>query len=366
MPAEKLIWIPVFKRELSFFQVWIADQAFTTEMKKNLGWGFSKTLNICERGVRDSYYSSVDIVRFIHFLNSKLKQDPRFINATNTRLKKYAKQCDIVMRQLKRYQTKQATQDYFKKFLDIFLAMASLYRFPTMVERASDKLKLSKVTILACGRARDAAGKVLIKATGTKIPKLLEYTARHLKLSKDIIVNLSPQEIDELFAGERSSSRLKDLANKRKRLYILLTINEKKDIFYGKKAQYLRDRTYRQITSSLQVNKIVGKAAYPGRVNGKVRVVIYREQWKRLQKGDILVTPMTRLDSVPYLKKIKTIITDEGGITCHAAIVSRELKIPCVIGTKIATRVLKDGDLVEVDANKGVVKILKRAKRAKK
>jgi len=53
---------------------------------------------------------------------------------------------------------------------------------------------------------------------------------------------------------------------------------------------------------------------------------------------------------------------DEGGITCHAVIVSRELGIPCVIGTKIATKVLKDGDLVEVDADKGVVKIINKAK----
>jgi pyruvate,water dikinase len=52
-------------------------------------------------------------------------------------------------------------------------------------------------------------------------------------------------------------------------------------------------------------------------------------------------------------------VTDEGGVTCHAAIVAREMKKPCIIGTKIATKVLKDGDLVEVDANKGVVKILK-------
>ena len=55
-------------------------------------------------------------------------------------------------------------------------------------------------------------------------------------------------------------------------------------------------------------------------------------------------------------------MTDEGGITCHAAIISREMKIPCVIGTKVATRILKDGDLVEVDAEKGIVKILERFK----
>jgi pyruvate,water dikinase len=63
---------------------------------------------------------------------------------------------------------------------------------------------------------------------------------------------------------------------------------------------------------------------------------------------------------MPIIKKCGAIVTDEGGITCHAAVISRELEIPCIVGTKIATQVLKDGDLVEVDANKGVVKILKK------
>jgi pyruvate,water dikinase len=67
---------------------------------------------------------------------------------------------------------------------------------------------------------------------------------------------------------------------------------------------------------------------------------------------------MTRPEYISAMKKAAAIVTDEGGITCHAAIVSRELKKPCIIGTKIATKVLKDGDLVEVDADKGIVKIL--------
>ena len=61
---------------------------------------------------------------------------------------------------------------------------------------------------------------------------------------------------------------------------------------------------------------------------------------------------------VPAMEKAGAIITDEGGLLSHAAIVSRELKVPCVVGTKIATRVLKDGDKIYVDADKGIVKIL--------
>jgi len=71
---------------------------------------------------------------------------------------------------------------------------------------------------------------------------------------------------------------------------------------------------------------------------------------------------MTRPEYTGIMKKAKAIVTDEGGITCHAAIVAREMKKPCIIGTKVATQVLHDGDLVEVDADRGVVKILKRAK----
>ena len=68
---------------------------------------------------------------------------------------------------------------------------------------------------------------------------------------------------------------------------------------------------------------------------------------------------MTTPDMVPIMKKAAAFVTDEGGITCHAAIVSREMKKPCIIGTKIATKILHDGQLVEVDANRGIVKIIK-------
>jgi len=70
------------------------------------------------------------------------------------------------------------------------------------------------------------------------------------------------------------------------------------------------------------------------------------------------VTSMTRPEFVPLMKKAAGVVTDEGGISCHAAIISRELGIPCIIGTKTATRRLKDGDQVEVNADRGIVKII--------
>ncbi|MFA6445808.1 MAG: PEP-utilizing enzyme [Candidatus Paceibacterota bacterium] len=106
--------------------------------------------------------------------------------------------------------------------------------------------------------------------------------------------------------------------------------------------------------------EIKGQSGSKGIVRGVARIILdVVDGKKRLGVGEILVTGMTRPEYVPLMKISGGIITDEGGITCHAAIVSRELNKPCVIGTKIATRILKDGNLVEVDANKGIIRIIK-------
>jgi len=76
----------------------------------------------------------------------------------------------------------------------------------------------------------------------------------------------------------------------------------------------------------------------------------------KMRQGDVLVSGSTNPDLLPAMKKAAAFVTDIGGITSHAAIVARELRIPCVVGAKIATKVLKDGDKVNVDANHGIVK----------
>lgn len=107
------------------------------------------------------------------------------------------------------------------------------------------------------------------------------------------------------------------------------------------------------------VTKIKGSIANKGKVKGKVKLIFNRKQLWKVKKNDILVAPMTSVWHLPAMKKSSGIVTDEWGITCHAAIISRELGKPCIIGTKIATKVFKDGDLVEVDANTGIVRKLK-------
>jgi len=95
-----------------------------------------------------------------------------------------------------------------------------------------------------------------------------------------------------------------------------------------------------------------------GNVMGNVRIVNNPHK-EKFNKDEILVTSMTRPEFVPLMRKAKAIITNEGGITSHAAIVSRELGIPCIIGTKVATKALKNGDFVEVNVKEGIVRKIK-------
>ena len=124
------------------------------------------------------------------------------------------------------------------------------------------------------------------------------------------------------------------------------------------------EKKYNINLETVKINKDItqlkGDSVYPGKVVGKVRKIMSVNDVHLLKEGEILVSSMTMPDFIVAMDKAKAFVTDEGGILCHVAIVAREMKKPCVIGTKVATKVLNDGDLIEVDADKGVIKILER------
>jgi len=115
-------------------------------------------------------------------------------------------------------------------------------------------------------------------------------------------------------------------------------------------------------TKKENFDELPGVIANAGFTRGFVRIVLDNSEINKVKAGDILVSSMTTPDFVPAMEKASAFITDEGGVLCHAAIISREMQKPCIIGTGRATTVLKDDDLVEVDANRGIVRILKKVK----
>lgn len=147
-----------------------------------------------------------------------------------------------------------------------------------------------------------------------------------------------------------------ELINQRMKDFVIHSKNGKFEILTGKKAKsFLAKQSFEKV-SIKDVAELTGTPACSGRVEGVVKIVNFPEEMEKMNKGNIMVAHTTFPSLVPAMKKAAAIITDDGGLTCHAAIVARELKIPCVVGTKIATKVLKDGDLVIVDADNGIIK----------
>lgn len=144
--------------------------------------------------------------------------------------------------------------------------------------------------------------------------------------------------------------------NKRWQYRVIHYNGQEVKILSGNKAkEFFATHSFEEMAVA-DVTQLNGSCACPGQAIGVVRIINLATEADKMNHGDILVSRATTPDIVAAMKKAAAIITDMGGITCHAAIVSRELGIPCVIGTKIATKVLKDGDRVEVDANKGIIK----------
>jgi phosphohistidine swiveling domain-containing protein len=126
--------------------------------------------------------------------------------------------------------------------------------------------------------------------------------------------------------------------------------------FYeGEEAERVRDAKL-GLLGDTEVKELAGTPAFVGTHTGKVKLVFGVEDASKVEEGDVLVTRMTTPDLVFIMRRAGAIVTDEGGLLCHAAIVSRELGVPCVVGTDTATKVFQDGELVEVDAGKGVIR----------
>ncbi|MFC1648453.1 PEP/pyruvate-binding domain-containing protein [Nanoarchaeota archaeon] len=148
-----------------------------------------------------------------------------------------------------------------------------------------------------------------------------------------------------------------DIIESRRDFFSAITTDDYSlDILGGDEAKsFVSEFLKEEIIDATEVKGFVG---YPGFVKGKARNFKEGLHGKDIDEGDILVTPITTVEFVPLMKKCAAIVTDQGGLTSHAAIVARELKKPCIVGTKIATKVFDEGEMIEVDADNGIVRKL--------
>lgn len=174
--------------------------------------------------------------------------------------------------------------------------------------------------------------------------------------------NYSVKETISIFDGNIVDPN--DISN-RKLAFIMFGSNEGVDILAGKEAQRIA-QSLQSVSTDVLLSRINGIIANKGLAKGRVKNIHYgyenfdelSVEIDKMEKGAILVAESTSPELLSACKKAGAIVTNQGGLMSHAAIVSREMKIPCIVGTQNATDILKDGMEVEVDADNGVVRIL--------
>jgi phosphoenolpyruvate synthase/pyruvate phosphate dikinase len=192
------------------------------------------------------------------------------------------------------------------------------------------------------------------------LDKLSEWASQFFGVAFESLMLYRAEEWSKLF--ETGISVQTETIKAREKLAIFV-LNEKGVTEYlGRKAEALKEK-YFSVPSVEpgSIKEFNGTKVSVGKVTGRARILFTPKNVISMREGEVLVAPMTSPDYIIAMRKAAAIVTDVGGLMSHAAIVSRELGVPCIVGTKIATKVLKDGDLVEVNANDGIVKIIKKS-----
>ncbi len=230
---------------------------------------------------------------------------------------------------------------------------ARLHKDRQAPKEVSDPTSISK-ELIEIGKdmiyMQDLRKKYMMQATHY-LYELLESVGKENDIKLSDMELTVPKEILNIKA--ELPSLIDKLIKRRKACTITATTRDGIKIYDG---QSFPPKEFSQTIKST----LDGRVACGGKVVGKVRILEKPGDIAKVNHGDIIVSPMTTPDFMPAIRRAVGIVTDFGGITCHAAIISREFNIPCIVGTETATKTLKDGDLVEVDADKGMIRILNR------
>lgn len=223
--------------------------------------------------------------------------------------------------------------------------------------RVSDALALRARCFSYCGYIKQAGAEYFFMFSEKMLP-FLRRVAVEMELSYDEFLFLREGEILSFLRGEINSSSIREIISRRASFNVFLFNEGESCIEDASDISLLKSLLLPKIDANTEIR---GQVANKGFYRGRVCVVMHTPDFYKMQPGDVLVSTMTTPDFVVLMQKSGAIVTDIGGMLCHAAIVSREINKPCIIGTKIATKMLKDGDEVEVDAEKGIVRILRKA-----
>lgn len=351
---KKQKWIKRWAGSYTFTSCSYWAPQYDKILNKFLGIGFKTSLFIHREGIVTFLLNIDELDTFGKTLAKKAEQNPEFAIDILKKLKDNTTQIMMIMQEL---EGKIPTQKQYQNFLIYFEKHLAYHNF---MKKTVDYMDVNVLDNLI-NYFKDARfySEPVYSRSEIFFRELAKAIAKKEKLDAELLTCLTQQELETYFKTTKlpEQSILKD----RFKASVLLFDDGKLNIITGNdvnKIEYAIHEVIQHLGDNQQ-NILKGTIAFPGKVKGIARIVPDPFNPGKFNEGDILITGMTRPEFLPLMKKASAIVTDVGGMLCHAALVSRELRKPCIVGTKIATQMFKDGELIDVDANKGVVKKVK-------
>lgn len=353
---EKYGLAPSSKRDLPFFIFSCVPTAYTHMMRKRFGFSYEAVAAI---GSKNKFHT---LLNDEHVSNETQKiLDNKFDELFNEifpalmkDLKALKKEFEKIHKNIKSHPLESLT--HLIELYPPFLCILGFYNcFHRYIGNQESKDKISPELAKKIGLERDYIAR-LYPLMETDFEICANAIGKETGFDGNLLKYMSITEIRPFLKTKKlSQEQIAELKKRKKEYFFIYTEEEAKEHIYTDEDLVKKmDDKYFKIDDT-DVKTFKGFSAYPGIVKGYVHV----KGNKDAEDNFILITTMTHPDDVPLIKKCSAIVTDEGGMLSHVAVIARELKKPCIIGTKIATSVLKQGDYIEVDADKSVVRKLK-------
>lgn len=286
-----------------------------------------------------------------HSILPHIVQDWLKYKSNQKKLLKKGKECFLIFKKLLQIKNKKTigsrdfsrASELFSKGLVSFIALYWVYEWN---EQLGTKVPIN---ILKLGkRARENTA--LFDDGNEIIFRYLKTLATQNKWPKESEKFLLRSELEKIKTN-RPAIFPRAKANQRQKGYFYY---HSKLRLIKELPNFLKNNNFILLHEKIPHKRFVrGLSAHRGVVKGTARIVYYREEINKVKNNDILIAPMTTPWYLPAMKRAAGFITDEGGLISHAAIIARELKKPCLVGTRVATKIFKDGDLVRLDAKRG-------------
>lgn len=348
--------LPATKRDLSLFTLACVAHAYTHLMDKEIGCSFKVVGGL---GNWSNWTSMMNEKRLGEnlgkvLIKSKNLEKDFFIPARNL-----CHKAEIDLKLVKKLMNRNPYQamQIICRLQPIYMTGIGIYNtFWRYFGNRLPKNRKEQNLVNKVARERDKISKTYPE-TEKIIVKILSAIEKDLNLERGILGCQTLDEMNKFLKAKKISKQFLEILKKRKKEYFYILVGFGKKDFVTTDLKFISKIKNKFFVFDNSISEVKGFSAYTGIITAEVFVL--KANVKKLTKRFILVASQTHPKDIELIKKCVAIVTDEGGILSHAAIVAREMKKPCIISTKIATQVFKDGDIVEVDAEKGIVRKIK-------